>query len=188
MQNKHQNSNSDQDLTSLLNDEEILSHNLQAILDNAEIILSTPEFFYCQPEMAHLGVCWIGGGPIPLGVLVKLWKDGKLILTCPHCNGSLYVFQAGGSPLSGRNSCRGCCIACNESYSVFTKQFGGLWHPIIELMKRHENKPEILKGKHPVFSWSKGLVGESVPDTIIKDSIHGVGLETLIRKLNYGGW
>ncbi len=187
MQNEHQNLNSYQDRAAISNDEEILCNNLQLILDNAEIILSTPEFFYCQPEMAHLGVCFIPGGPIPLGVLLELWKDGKWILTCPKCQRPLYIFQVAGSALSGSNCCRGCCMECKDSYSVREPGLRDLLMPVNGMLQKYANKPVILKGTHPVFSWSKGLVGESVPDTIIKDAIHGVDLETLIRKLNYGG-
>ena len=50
-------------------------------------------------------------------------------------------------------------------------------------MKEYRNEDIIEKGQEPVFSWSKGVVGEYTPDKIIKPKIAGISLKELVEVL-----
>jgi hypothetical protein len=76
---------------SRLKEMESLRRGLALILRNLDRILRTPRFFFCQLQSAHSWTFWFGpSGPIPLGVLVLLWEDGKMIHGCPECGGGSF--------------------------------------------------------------------------------------------------
>jgi len=50
-------------------------------------------------------------------------------------------------------------------------------------LKEYKNEAIIEKGQEPIFSWSKGVVGEYTPDRIIKPKIAGIALKDLIEIL-----
>ena len=72
-------------------EDELLRQHLPVILANSDRILETPRYFFCRLGTAFMSSLWIfgGGGPIPLGVLVLLWKAGEMIFECPGCGGRL---------------------------------------------------------------------------------------------------
>lgn len=167
----------------------VLCEHFEVILKNFKKILENEQYFFCQIGAAFLSMPWIGpDGPIPLGVLVLLWQKRKLIKKCPDCGGKVYVFGAGGSPLSGTHGWWGVCRICAGKKS----QRGGsgfriIWMPIQEMLKKYPNKSIVKKGKRPYFTWRHGLTGETTPDIIIKEKVQGVDIKTLIEELNYAG-
>ncbi len=55
--------------------------------------------------------------------------------------------------------------------------------PAFNLCNSHTQKRKILRTKGPRFSWSKGLVGEKVPDKVLEDVVKPVSLETMVNNL-----
>ncbi len=50
-------------------------------------------------------------------------------------------------------------------------------------IKEYPNNEIIEKGERPKFSWSKGLVGETTPDKVIKAKVEAVSLTELVKEL-----
>ena len=170
---------------------QLLCDNFELILDNADLVIEKPEFFYIRYSWMIIGAAYIGAKYIPLGVLLKLWQSGSWIGKCPDCGGRSYIINAGGSPLSGSHSFNLVCQTCRDI--IYCKQSGNfaeLMKQAFDLCDRYSQKQKILRTRGPVFSWSKGLVGESVPDKILEDAVKPVSLETLVnelKKLGQGG-
>lgn len=102
---------------------------------------------------------------------------------CIKCKGDVYVIGTGGSILSGVNSYWGYCPTCREYIKATSSKFRDLSGSAREIVRMYPNQPIIEKGKHPIFSWGKGLVGEYTPDRVIKEAIKGTDLQTLIEHL-----
>ena len=78
---------------------------LPLVLANADRILATARYFYCQFDDAYLSAIWLsGGGPIPLGALLLLWRRGHMVFECPECRGRFHAVGMCGSILSGSGS------------------------------------------------------------------------------------
>lgn len=167
-------------------EKQLLRQNLGLLLENAEKIINTPEYFFCPLRTAFLSLAYINGGMMPLGALLLLWKEEKLIETCPDCSGKVYLFSAGGSPLSGSNSWGGICPACDRIRYGRSAHFSDIWLPMLESIKKYPNVDIIEKGERPKFSWSQGIVGKETPDVIIKPKVEGIPFEELIRVLKEG--
>jgi len=164
----------------------LLCENLKLILDNANKILDIQKYFYCYPKPAYLSVAYIGAdGQIPLGGLILKWKELLLIEECPDCKGKLYMINGGGSPLSGRNSCTGICIDCRKAFYLCIAPFSKIRFPMGSIIETFPNRQIIKKGERKKFSWSHATIGKDTSDEIIKDSVKGVSLETLIYDLKY---
>ncbi len=158
--------------------------NLELIIANADLIMKRPEFLYIRHNWMQIGGIYVGSKYIPLGVLLKLWQSDKWIGECPDCGGRAYIYEAGGSPLSGSHYRHAICPVCRELVnSRHVNGFAVLMKPAFELCNRYNRKQKILRTRGPVFSWSKGLVGESVPDEILEDVVKPVSLETLVNEL-----
>ncbi len=158
--------------------------NLELIMANADLIMRRPGFFYIRHGWMQIGGIYVGAKYIPLGVLLKLWQSGSWIGECPDCGGRAYIYEAGGSPLSGSHYCHAVCPACREIVnSRHGVGFTVLMKQAFDLCERYSRKQKILRTRGPVFSWSKGLVGEKVPDKILEDVVKPVSLETLVNEL-----
>lgn len=167
---------------------QIFCENLALILEKSELILKTPEYFHIRHEWSLVGGIYYGSQYIPLGVLIKLWQENKWLDECPSCGGKTYIFCAGGSPLSGTHYTNAVCTACNEI--VHRRKSRGLYEltkPAFSLCKAYTRRRMILRTKGPQFSWSKGLVGEKVPDQVLEDVVRPVSLEELIENLKFKG-
>ena len=162
----------------------LLCENLDLILKRADLIMKRPEYFYLRNSWILVGAIYRGSKNIPLGALLKLWLDGKWTGVCPDCGGKAYIYAAGGSLLSGRHYCHAMCPVCrNTEYSLKGTVLYELLDPAFDLCRRYSQQQKILRTQGPRFSWSKGLVGESVPDKILEDAVKPVSLETLVNKL-----
>lgn len=157
--------------------------NLQLVLDHGNEILRTERYFYCYPDDAFLSLAYFGGGPIPLGALILLWRAGEMLDVCQACGGTVHIIGAGGSPLSGSHSWWGCCVRCGRKRRGQRESFSTLWPPVLKMLRQYRNEAVIQRGKRRQFSWSKGLVGEDTPGVVIKPRIEGVSVATLIAEL-----
>ncbi len=171
---------------------QLFCDNLKLILANADLVMERPEFFYIRHSWMQIGGIYVGSKNIPLGVLLKLWQSGKWLGDCPDCGGKAYIYEAGGSPLSGSHYRHAVCPVCREIvYSKHGEAFTVLMKPAFDLCDRYSRKQKILRTQGPRFSWSKGVVGEKVPDKILEDVVQPVSLaemiELLKRKQEGGG-
>ncbi len=163
---------------------QLFCDNLELILTNADLVIGRPEFFYIRHDWMLIGGIYVGSKYIPLGVLLKLWQSGSWIGECSDCDGRAYIFKAGGSPLSGSHYCNAVCPVCRKIVnSRQNEAFTELMKQAFDLCDRYNRKQKILRTRGPVFSWSKGLVGKSVPDKILEDVAKPVSLETLVNEL-----
>jgi hypothetical protein len=163
---------------------QLFCDNLEMIIANADLIMERPEFFYIRHDWMLIGGIYVGSKHIPLGVLLKLWQSGRWIGECPDCGSRAYIFKAGGSPLSGSHYCHAVCPVCREVLnSKQAETFTVLMKQAFDLCDRYSRKQKILHTRGPVFSWSKGLVGESVPDVILEDVVKPVSLAGMIEAL-----
>ena len=166
----------------------LLQHGLGTILSNSDVILETPEYFYCQLVSAYLSCPYLGGGPIPLGVLIHLWEDGVMLDACPACGGRLHAI--GGCWMFSGYALWGVCRDCGawqkargSHSSRRDRGFPEFVFPVNEMLKRFRNEPVIERGKRRRFDWAEGVVGEETPDRVIRAVVEGLELETLIGGL-----
>ncbi len=165
---------------------DLFRDNLELILGNSELILKTPEYFYIRHEWMLVGGAYVGAKYIPLGVLIKLWKKGEWLGECPKCGGETYIYRTGGSPLSGGHYTNAVCTSCNEFIDQKKSSgFALLLKPAIELCNAFTQKQRVLRTRGPVFSWSRGLAGKSMPapDKVLRDVPQPVALEVMINHL-----
>ncbi len=161
---------------------EILRRGFPLILRNLDRILKTPRFFFCQLRSAYSWTFWFGpSGSIPLGVLVLLWEDGKMIHGCPECGGRFLAIGVGGSFSGG--DVWGLCADCG-----YTGRFSsGSWLEdfltVARLLPLYMNEPIIEYGKRPRFDWKDGLVGETTPDKVLFPAVKTVDLPSLLDEL-----
>ncbi len=164
--------------------QQLLCDNLELILSHSDLVLRTPEYFHIRHQWSHIGDTFSGEQYIPLGVLIKLWHQRLWLGECTDCGGHTYIYRAGGFPLSGRHFIRAICPACKK----FIRQELGnglcyLMKPARELCNYHIQKRKILRTQGITFSWSKGVVGEHVPDKVLSDVIEPVTLRVLVERL-----
>ncbi|MFW6106724.1 MAG: hypothetical protein ACOC8H_01040 [bacterium] len=165
--------------------DQLLGEHLKLIPEHSPEILKSERYFYCYAGNAYLSIGgYIGPeGAIPLGVLVLLWQDGKLLDKCQDCGGTVHIIGTAGDHIPGTHRWWGYCTECGRYQEGAKATFEELRDPLRQLLREHCNEPVIERGERPRFSWSKGLVGERTPDRIIKPKIEGVSVTTLIREL-----
>ena len=161
---------------------QLFTDNFDLIWRNDDLIINTLEFYYSYFQSAMISVAYFGGGYITIGQLLEAWKQNLLVDTCDKCQGVLYIFCAGGSPLSGSNGCLGICGDCKQ---VSQTRLQGI-RTVIEALifiKKNLNKRKILRtwGQH--FSWKDGLVGSPVPDEVIEEGIEPVTFADVVTRL-----
>ncbi len=163
---------------------QLLCDNLELILGSADKIINTPEFFHIRHKWSYIGSNWVGVRHIPLGVLLLLWQEGLCIDQCPNCRGKIYIFRAGGFILSGWYRYEAICPSCREL--VIGSRNTGLAllvKPAFDLYKSNVQRKKLLRTRGPRFSWSKGVVGEKVPDKVLEDVVKPVSLENMVEML-----
>jgi hypothetical protein len=161
---------------------EILRRGSPLILRNLDRILRTPRFFFCQLQSAYSWTFWFGpSGPIPLGVLVSLWENGKMIYGFPQCGGRLYAIGVGGS--FGGGDVWGLCADCGYNGKFSSASWNEGFFAVAQLLPLYKNEPVIEYGKRPRFDWKYGLVGETTPDKVLVPAVEPVVLPALLAEL-----
>ncbi len=102
-------------------EEERLSYRL-ALVDSFPLLLKyhdearkNPELYYIPVETTLFSCAYFTNTKLYFGELLTLWQDEPWHTTCPECNTqSLFIFGAGGSPLSGSGSGWGVCSHCRK--------------------------------------------------------------------------
>ena len=165
----------------------LLAENLWLLLERSGEILKKPEYFFCEPSFAHASIRYLYQGPIPLGVLLGLWREDSLTVPCPECGGRVLVYCLAGSPLSGGRVCDGICSDCQQTTPRRVRPeepFAEFALPLVRAIGQYRNEPVIERGERPRFSWGQGLVGKRKPDRVIRPAANGVPFSRLIDLLN----
>ena len=128
----------------------------------------------------------VGGGPVPLGVLILLWQKNEFLDKCNKCGGIVNLLGWGGSVLSGTHERWGICRQCGDFISQGSIQGTMIRVPesYWDLRRKYRNEDIIQRGKRKRFDWGKGLVGEDTPDIILKSKVEGVSMKELIENLS----
>ncbi len=157
--------------------------NFKLILRHSDIILNNRSYFYCKAGPLNLNLVLLGSWQLPLGILVELWKEKKLLETCPDCmRRSVHIHGMGGSPFSGRNKVGGICSICYNNISITSKKFGQHVKFVMEKLDKYAAPGTIVIV--PVSSGLSEIIRKQ-PSKKNEEIIEAVDMETLIRKLKY---
>lgn len=102
-------------------------------------ICGTPEIYGIYPLFSGLSLAYVGGGPLSLGMLFRLWHAGRWVAKCPECGSAALIYFAGGSPLSGANRWAARCIFCGADAAGSAENFHELWRPAKALIDEAES-------------------------------------------------
>jgi hypothetical protein len=168
------------------NEAEILAKNLDLLLENSGRILDKPEWFQCRLEPAYLAY-W-GGGDIPLGALLLLWQEGKMLAACDKCGAIVHLLGLGSTPFGSKQGCWGICRGCREwsnfrPRDIGTDFFYANARAVRLLLKRFRNEYiEEREANGQIFTWS-GLkdVRKKVKARLRK--VEPAALEQLVAEL-----
>ena len=138
--------------------------------------------YFIQIEDIYISLAFLGDYNIPLGALLELWEQGLLIDFCDQCHSKLYIYNAGGSPLSGRNQCLGLCLNCGDVVNKSINSMGTLVQAL-KYVKDRQNVQVIKKIKRQYFSFSKGLDGEPDAEQIVNEGVTPVSIFQLIQEV-----
>ena len=161
----------------------------QLILDNEDAILKKPEYFFCQPAFSYCVWPYLpGGGMLPLGYLLKLWKNPLFAMRCNvyHTTGSVLVTSFGGSPLSGDNWCRGLCTTCLRKVKRSWPKFSDKVSFVIELRRAYPFEIAYSEdyGGY-TFDWGGDGMKEAKKTRAVTTNVtEPVGFGTLIAELS----
>ena len=152
------------------------------VLENAQKILDSPR--YCNVVLLESYVAApyaAGSGPIPIGVLLEMWMDRKLIVPCPQCNGRAYILGGGSGCLGGARICHGLCIDCSR----FVKGINPDNHSedfVRPVMTRIHSRNARFK-REPAISWwqllnelKEGKVDEDAELSAPEEMVIGIGI------------
>ena len=84
----------------------LLRENLTLLRTNALRIAADARLAGVRSPAMSIRVLWMGGGALSLGGLTSAWAAGSLIAEDDAC-GKIYIFDGGGSALSGAGLCTG---------------------------------------------------------------------------------
>lgn len=164
-------------------DFKLFADNFKLIWKYEDLIIRTQEYFYIILQKLEFGTMITGGFYISLGILLLLWKEGKLLSRCPQCRCRAYIYWAGGSGLSAGNVYFALCPECITFFKGSVEKFGTeILSPVLEKKNAYPNKRHITVRRTQWFSWGKGLMGQPKPDEI-RDGIQPIEFKCLIEKL-----
>ncbi len=161
---------------------ELIREHLGLFIENTELILSRPEHFNITSDAAYLGLMVGFYWRIPVGVLLMLWQEGKLIATCPKCQGKVYVLSAHGSSGSGVNTFTGICSKCKSIIRGSLASFPEFWHVLLRMREKYPPRKPQPPVRTKRFSWGEGIVDEptSHPGYLTKEDGISIELQDLI--------
>lgn len=121
---------------------------LTPILKHWQLILDTPEYFYSIMPGAYLMAPVPESGPIPFGVLIRLWERKRWMDRCPYCWEWVCILGASGDLSTIDHRWWGICLTCKGSVNnngperifCFTRD---LYEPIRELLRVYDNLPPL---------------------------------------------
>ena len=111
--------------------------NLPFLYSNFEKIKETDKYYFCPAYDSYFGasIISLGRTELYIGELLELWKNDKWKSECPECGSTVYITNAGGSPLSGAGGGWGTCDNCRKNIGGITP-FRKFFHELRELPRR----------------------------------------------------
>ncbi len=123
------------------------------LLNYYDEILENSELYYVPVKEIRFGSTVTGDAKLFLGDLLTMWQGEPWRTNCPKCNSqSLFIFGAGGSPLSGSGSAWGVCRECRESVDGI-RPFGDFFAAVMR------KRPRPKKVKASTLTIEKILAG-----------------------------
>lgn len=118
-------------------EEKLFIQHFELLLSNSSIILGNPRYRNIIFPGLFISSAWVSRQrPLTLDELYYHWKAGEFITH--DCCGSVYVYSAGGSVLSGSHRYNGYCRSCGKVYFGQRSAFSKLWQPYFH------NPPDFL--------------------------------------------
>jgi hypothetical protein len=114
-----------------------MAGHLGLIIEQAAQIRTDAELCFtliCQSARVSFGVG--GAGYLPLGTLLDFWGQGRFVRKCRRwrCPGTVYLYGAWGSCMSGGGNMGGYCLRCGRERTVgYNYELArDLWaHPLV---------------------------------------------------------
>lgn len=123
------------------------------LLNFYDEILNTPELYSVEIKTTWFGTVVTGNTSLFLGDFLQFWQDEPWHRNCPTCHTqTLFIFGAGGSPLSGSGGGGGICTKCKETFSgvgAFMPFFSSV-RKIYALSRKAEGAS--IDSEAPIFS------------------------------------
>ncbi len=171
---------------------ELFRDHLELIFAHTPRILSCGEYFHCRLSFAYVNTFYLGGGPIPLGVLLRGWENGILREDCPRCGRhSLWILRFGGGLVAGHKA--GVCTECRAwiSLDCGVKGYIPIWRAVVPMILSFplfETFEVVVEKDVPEFSWSRGLIyrKKRVKEAFKMQVCEPVRLEELLQDLKEG--
>ncbi|GAA4813102.1 hypothetical protein GCM10011365_22400 [Marinicella pacifica] len=95
------------------------------IWSHRKMIVRHPDYANVSFPGLYLSVAYLQVPNYNLGLLLQHYMNGDWMESSVCC-GDFHIVGAGGSPLSGRNTCHGFCGQCQNQKHYTTAQFGTL--------------------------------------------------------------
>lgn len=115
----------------LYKDLDCLRDNYQVFLDNIETIINKKEYYNVSFYGLLLSSAYFGRRyPIVFGELLLHWSKGLFIVR-NQCCGDVFIYSAGGSPLSGSNRYSGFCNTCKKVMKGSLDSFNTIFSPFM---------------------------------------------------------
>ena len=100
------------------------------IWPHRKMIIRLPDYANISFRGLYLSVAYLGAPQYTIGILLQHYMNGDW-MDDQRCCGEFFIIGAGGSPLSGRNTCHGFCGQCLSQQDFSFARFG-------KLLKAHQ--------------------------------------------------
>lgn len=128
----------------------LLKMSIVPFLRHAQWILGRDDLFYALLPGAYLASSVLPeSGPIPLGVLIRLWERRNWMERCPKCHEWLYIIGVAHHISRGQNSWWGLCASCNGAIEPHRPSLihgpvpvcpGDFCRPVVQLLRVHDRR------------------------------------------------
>ena len=154
----------------LCHHEDVFTKNLRRLYEHADQILDTPEWSNARVLTSGCSIAYFGGEVWSLSTVLACWRRGDLYLSCPECGSEFYVYFAGGSPLSGRNSLLGYCVECETTRTTTVPEEIGLTRFVAPAREFQRQLDEAVGQTVASLEQVVQALGGDVPDVVIRDA------------------
>lgn len=119
---------------------QLFENNLAKLIQHQQFIFSDSRYFLAKVEAVTVGLAYAGAyRSIPIGVLLEIWSFYPATSNTCKCGGKAPIYSFGGSPLSGRHSASGLCIACGKKVNSTSGSFKAIWTPFYNARSRYND-------------------------------------------------
>ncbi len=113
--------------------------NFERIWLHRKFIIRNPDYANISFPGLYLSVAYLVAPSCNIGLLLQHYMNGDWLLDNVCCD-RVYIVGAGGSPLSGNNTCHGFCRKCHSQRSFKLPAFGSILKSHKELQQACEQR------------------------------------------------